>query len=305
MADLERAARVLRERGPLTGADLYAAVGGEVFGLWKGCRRADEFHLRVVGRRYLRLDRTVEGFARLSPSILREFLTYTVVGLPGQDAAVEAAAAALQRHTLRISRLKRRTAERFTAEVLSIAGLAADNPHVCVLIAGDVVYDMSHDVTRRESSTGEPVEGSDLDLVVLAADDAPEEVLQALDAAIRQRKWLYLRNPMVREEVDYVVKRFGRLAEQAAFDTFPHQVACKVFDEAEFLTGNPALHEAGRRLLDERGVLDRLRELEERAADRRDRREADLLRIEGDHLPAETKQQFYTDDEDAEFEHRD
>ncbi len=304
MVDLDAVASVLAERGPLTGADLHAAVGGEVFGLWKACRNDDDFRLRRIGRRYLRLDRTVEGFARLSPSILREFLTYTVVGLPGQDEAIEAAATALEKRTVRISRLKRRTAERFTTEVMSIAGVPRDSEHVCVLIAGDVVYGMSHDVARQESSTGGRVDGSDLDLVVLASDDAPESLVEALDEAIRQRKWLYLRNPMVREEVDYIVKRFSRLEEQVGFDTFPHQVACKVFDEAEFLAGNRALHEAGRRLLAERGVLDRLREMEQRAAERRVGYEEYLRGIEGDSLPPETKQQFYTDDEDAEFEHR-
>lgn len=304
MVDLDAVASVLAERGPLTGADLHAAVGGEVFGLWKACRNDDDFRLRRIGRRYLRLDRTVEGFARLSPSILREFLTYTVVGLPGQDEAIEAAATALEKRTVRISRLKRRTAERFTTEVMSIAGVPRDSEHVCALIAGDVVYGMSHDVARQESSTGGRVDGSDLDLVVLASDDAPESLVEALDEAIRQRKWLYLRNPMVREEVDYIVKRFSRLEEQVGFDTFPHQVACKVFDEAEFLAGNRALHEAGRRLLAERGVLDRLREMEQRAAERRVGREEYLRGIEGDSLPPETKQQFYTDDEDAEFEHR-
>ena len=304
MADLDAVARVLRERGPLTGADLHAAVGGEEFGLWKAVRTSEDLHRRVIGRRYLRLDRTVEGFARLSPSLLREFLTYTVVGLADQDDAMEAAASKLEKRTLRISKLKRRTAERFTHEVLSIAGVPRDSEHVCVLIAGDVVYGMSHDVAREESSTGGRVDGSDLDLIVLASDDAPQALVDTLDDAIMQRKWLYLRNPMVREEVDYIVKRLSRLAEQANFDTFPHQVACKVFDEAEFLAGNPALHEAGRALLEGKGVVAKLRGLEAQAAERRVGREAFLLSIEGDVLPAETKQQFYTEDEDAEFEHR-
>lgn len=188
--------------------------------------------------------------------------------------------------------------------MLDIAGLAADTEHVAVLLAGDVVHGMAHDVARPESSTGGQVDGSDLDLVVLAADDAPPALVDALGTAIHQRKWLYLRNPMLREEVDYVVKPLARLAEQAAFDTFPHQVACKVFDEAEFLAGDPALHEAGRRILAEHGVPERLRALEGRAAEYRARREERLLAIEGDTLPPETRQQFWTDDEQAEFEHR-
>ena len=70
-----------------------------------------------------------------------------------------------------------------------------------------------------------------------------------------------------------MVKRFSKLVEQAGFDTFQHMVACKVFDEAQFLTGNHELHEAGRRLLAERNVIDRLRDLEAQAAVRRAERE--------------------------------
>nr|NLI50087.1 hypothetical protein [Propionibacterium sp.] len=306
MPDLDAVRRVLGERGPQTGAELHAAVGGEVFGLWKTCRRTDLVATQAIGRRYVRLDRTVEGYARLSPSILREFMTYTVIGLPDQRADLDRAARRLQARTKAISRAKLRVAGRFVAEVFDpLEERGLDPAHFCVLIAGDVVYDMSHDVARRESSTGGRVDGSDLDLVVLADDDAPDEAVETIDAAIRQRKWLYLRNPASREEVDYVVKRFSRLVEQSAFDTFQHMVACKVFDEARFLRGNHALHEAGRRLLAERGIVDRLRELEAQAIERRASREEFLLSVEGDRLPAEAQPQFYTDDEAAEFEHRD
>lgn len=306
MTDRAAIRRALAELGPLTGAELHAAVGGEAFGLWQACRGSGEFELRVIGRRYLRLDRTVEGFARLSPSILREFMTYTVIGLPGLDAAVDRAAERLWGRTVAISQAKLGVAKRFTAEVLeSLVGSGADASQFCVLIAGDVVHEMSHDVARRERSSGGRVDGSDLDLVVLAGDEAPDQVVDALDRAISRRKWLYLRNPALREEVDYVVKRFSRLVEQAEFDSFPHMVACKVFDEARLLWGNPGLHEAGRRLLAERGVVGRLREMEAWAAERRVLREQYLLGVAGDRLPSDGQQQFYTDDEAAEFEHRD
>ncbi len=306
MPDLDGVRRALGELGPVTGAELHAAVGGEVFGLWKTCRRTDLVATHTVGRRYVRLDRTVEGYARLSPSILREFMTYTVIGLPDRRADLDRAARRLQARTRAISRAKLRVAGRFAAEVFEpLEERGVDSAHFCVLIAGDVVYDMSHDVARRESSTGGRVDGSDLDLVVLADDEAPDDAVEVIDTAIRQRKWLYLRNPASREEVDYVVKRFSRLVEQAAFDTFQHMVACKVFDEARYLRGNAALHEAGRRLFADRGIVDRLRELEAQAIERREAREEFLLSVEGDRLPVEAQPQFYTSDEAAEFEHRD
>ena len=86
----------------------------------------------------------------------------------------------------------------------------------CVLAAGDIVYGMAHDVPRRESSTQIVVDGSDLDVVVLLADDAPDGLAALLDEALLARKWLYLRNPAFREEVDYVVKPLARLRQQAA-----------------------------------------------------------------------------------------
>ncbi len=304
MTDPADVGRVLAERGPLTGAELHAAVGGEVFGLWKACVRAPGVATRVIGRRYVRLDRTVEGFARLSPSILREFMTYTVVGLPGREGDLDRAARRLQARTKAISKGKLRVATRFAAEVFGgLAERGVSEEDFCVLIAGDVVYDMSHDVVRRESSTGGRVDGSDLDLVVLAGDHVAPEAVDAVDAAIMARKWLYLRNPASREEVDYVVKRLSRLAEQTAFDTFPHMVACKVFDEARYVRGNAALHEAGRRLLAERGIVEQLRDLEAQAIERRAAREEYLLGVAGDRLPVADQPQFFNDDEAAEFEH--
>ncbi len=305
MADADAVWQALQQRGPLSGADLHAVVGGELFGLWKICRGSGRFASQVIGRRYVRLDRTVEGFARLSPSILREFMTYSVVGLPEQQDAISAAAEGLQRRIAAISRQKLRVAQRFTKEILGVAAERGVDPDLfCVLIAGDVVYEMAHDVPRNESSTGGQVDGSDLDLVVLASDDAPAQMIDDLDQIIKQRKWLYLRNSMVREEVDYVVKPLARLGEQAQFNTFKHQVACKVFDEARFLAGNRELHEAGKRVLAEAGVPEQLWELSDRAIERRAAREQWLLSLPGDKPPASSQQHFYTDDEAAEFEHR-
>lgn len=72
--------RLVEEKGPLTGSEIYDAVGGDGLVLWRACRLSKALSIRTLGRRYLRLDSRVEGFARLSPSIFREFLTYSVIG---------------------------------------------------------------------------------------------------------------------------------------------------------------------------------------------------------------------------------
>lgn len=80
---------LLERTGPRTGAEIGTALGGEKLALWKACMPSPHLATRRVGRRNVRLDRRVEGYARLSPSILREFLTYSVVGLADDPAAID------------------------------------------------------------------------------------------------------------------------------------------------------------------------------------------------------------------------
>ena len=72
---------LLRENGPLTGKELIKKSRSDALSIWRACYKSEKILTKIVGRRYLRLDRRVRGYARLSPSILREFLTYTVIGL--------------------------------------------------------------------------------------------------------------------------------------------------------------------------------------------------------------------------------
>lgn len=287
MPDAALAARVralVDERGPLTGAEVQAALGGEVFALWRACVTASDLDLRVIGQRYLRLDRTVEGFARLSPSILREFLTYTVVGAVDRPVDLDNAAVRLAARTAMISRTKLRLARRIVEEAFEplVRDGRADATAFCVLAAGDIVHGMAHDVPRRESSTEIVVDGSDLDVVVLIDDAAPGGLAALLDEAILARKWLYLRNPAFREEVDYVIKPVARLREQAEFDSFPKMVACKVFAEGVPIFGDEGLYARAGRLLEEAGVPERLRELEATAIVNREKRRERLLALPDD-----------------------
>jgi hypothetical protein len=71
--------RLLNENGPMTGKELHGRTGMDLLELWKCCAGSREIYSVAVGKRYLRLDRQVEGYARLSPSILREFYNYSVM----------------------------------------------------------------------------------------------------------------------------------------------------------------------------------------------------------------------------------
>jgi hypothetical protein len=309
----ERVINLLGRSGPLTGADLLRELGGDSFALWKTCMTSPRLTTRRVGRRYVRLDRRIDGYARLSPSILREFLTYSVVGLAEDPTAVEAHAEQLHAHIREISRIKHALAARVVADV--VAPLAPDAASAsearrgpgsdvpfCVVVAGDIVYGMSHDKHRPERSTGTMVNGSDLDIVILVDDDAPADLDTRLDDAMYQKKYQFLKNPAFREEIDYIVKRFDTLREQTGFDTFKRMVACKIFDEAQLLFGSPELFAAGKDLLAERGVVDRLRAMERDAVRDREQQEQYLLDTGRRYLQDEDLFLFYTSEESEEFE---
>lgn len=305
--------RVIGKRGPLSGAELLAAVarpggapgvgpGDQAFDCWKAAMLSRRIAVKVVGTRFLRLDREVDGFARLSPSILREFLTYSVVGLAGGGDALDRRAAEVLAHIRAVSRAKRDLAGGVMARIANQVVEDGASTDFCAFIAGDVVYDMAHDVPRPERSTGTMVRGSDLDLVVIVADDAPDALLQRLDEAIYQQKYRHLINPSDREEIDYIVKRLERLREQAAFDTFERMVACKILQEGVFLHGSAPLFDAAKALLDEYSLTDRLAAMDADAARHRSDAERHLLSTDRGVLAGDELHLFYPVAESEEFE---
>jgi len=302
MTTLEERIVDLVASGPRTGAELREATGAESFALWKTCKLSPRLTTRPVGRRYMRLDRKVDGYARLSPSILREFLTYTVVGLAGDDVAIDQRAAEVELYTAEVSSQKLALATALVSEIAAPLVAGFEEEPLCILMAGDVVFNMAHDVSRPERSTGALVQGSDLDIVVIVRDDAPEDLVRGLDDAIYGKKYHYLKNPAFREEIDYIVKRCSKLREQTRFDTFPRMVACKILDESVLIFGSETLYAEAKELLRSSGVVDRLRELEAAAIATRAEREDYLLSTPDDVLRTTDLFVFYTDDESEEFE---
>jgi len=298
--------RVLTEGGPLTGAELRETLAADGFALWKTCMPSTRIETRRVGRRYLRLDRKVEGYARLSPSILREFLTYTAIGLASDPAALERRTEELANRIKEITafklRLARRLIEEIGMQVREAGEEGATEYRFCVLIAGDIVYEMAHEAPRPERSTGRMVRGSDLDLVVIMDDEAPEELHRQLDDAIYQQKYRYLINPSFREEIDYAIKPLARLKEQARFAGIDDMVPCKIIDEAALLYGSERLFRAAKALLDERQVPARLATMEREATQSRERAERRLLNRDEGLLSGNELYLFYTSEESEEFD---
>jgi hypothetical protein len=290
----------LTETGPLTGAQLVERTGVDVFSLWQACRKSPAICFKTAGSRYLRLDRSVQGYARLSPSIRREFLTYTFVGIDSQAEATAARAEALNQETKRVSQEKRDAAKQAIVSAMELS------PHrdvilakACFLIAGDVVYNMAHTVSRPEKSTGEMVRGSDLDIIVVTEDDLDPEAAKSLDNVIYKRKYLLLVND--REEIDYLIKTITRVKEQLKFDIFSSKVAAKILDESQLLYGNSAIYQVVKNLIVEYGISEQLRNLEQSASENRALAETQLLSVNAQNEGSEYLNLFYTHAEEDEI----
>lgn len=293
----------IKQKGPLTGAELRDAVGGDSFLIWKSCMHSRELSVRRVGTCFLRLDQQVTGFARLSPSILREFLTYSVIGLASDTNALEHRAHEVVNHIREVSTSKRDLARSIVADIVArFQNRSISDADLCVIIAGDIVYDMAHDVPRPERSTGKMIQGSDLDLVFILDDRVPDDVMQQLDEAIYQDKYRYLINPSMREEIDYIVKKLDRVREQVAFDTFKRMVACKILYEGILLYGSNPLFLTAKSMLGEHGATAKLEAMQKEAQKFRQHAESYLLGEHPDGIHDEDLYLFYTAEESEEFE---
>ncbi len=299
---LSNVSDLLAAHGPLTGAELLELVDLEVFPLWQTCQTEPGVVMQCAGRRYLRLDKMVEGYARLSPSIRREFMTYTVVGLADQSEQMGARCQELQREFVRISQHKREVArdaiQRIIASSPNGERLSA---HFCFTIGGDVTYGMAHTVERPEPSTGKLVRGSDLDVVVVSDEEATAAEREALDERLYKEKWNLLVLPQFREEIDYVVKDIDKVLTQLEFDSFRHMVACKILHESELLYGSETLFVRIKQLVDEYGIPDKLARMEGRAIQDRETAERHLVERSATEQAQAWQHLFFTRDEREEI----
>ncbi len=304
MSELEDCiTELIRMKGPLTGAEIHQHIKGDSLALWQTCRSSSALQTITLGRLYLRLDSQVEGYARLSPSILREFFTYSLIGLAGDLEPLERRGQEIASRIEAISREKHDLARSFIENVRERFTGDWPEDNLCVILAGDVVYHMAHRVPRPERSTGRLVDGSDIDLVVILADDVPDSLVERLDDAIYKSKYMALVTPTVREEIDYVVKKMARVEEQLRFDTFKRMVACKILHEGVLLHGSAAMFSDIKLRLQDQGITQKLEDLEAQAHAFRAAGQEYLLR----HSPegpmgSDVRKLFYSAEESEEFE---
>lgn len=298
---MERALEYLMKSSPVTGKDFVQACGLEIFDAWRLCSGSTRIITKIVGNRYLRLDSKVEGYARLSPSIMREFLNYTIIGLAGHEEAVSLRARQLSAEIAVISSnkiiLARDTIERLVENHHS-KDIITDR--TCFIIAGDVVFGMAHAEPRPESSTGELVRGSDLDIITIT-DNLPWDLYEELDNLIYKEKYNLLMNPASKEELDYIIKDLGVVSEQLKFSDFKSMVASKILDEGKYLFGSRNLFGKVKEMIKTAAVSEKIKQLEKKAIEDRVRAVPKLLTAAGTAGSESLTALFYTTEEKEEI----
>ena len=298
---MKKIAELLDEGSPLTGKELHNRTSLDELSLWQVCNKSKKIILKTVGKRFLRLDRRVKGFGRLSPSIKREFLTYTVAGLEKDCQKIEDKAKSLYDEIINISRQKLKLAQDVVIKIVQ----CQKEPETvtsctCFIIAGDIIYEMAHLEPRPEKSTGRLVKGSDLDIIVVTK-DLSEKNVKELDNTIYQEKYFLIKNPSYREEIDYIVKDISKVETQLKFNTFNCMVASKILHEGKFLYGSQKIFEKIKKMLLERKIPEKLHVIEEKAITNRKNAESYLLNKTGVLPEEECLKLFYTKQEKEEI----
>lgn len=259
------------KKGPLTGRELYNiltdnkvprlddAFNDFVNELWALCVSSEKIEVRRIDNCYLRIDKELKGqrVYRLSPSIQREFMDYSAVGLKG-DKRLDEKFSMMEKNMEKNNQKKWGVVKDVVNEILEKVPkkeeILAD---CCFLVGGDVALGMTNDLFRECESTGELVWGSDLDIIVVFSDEATDKEKKDLDDVLYKIKWDLLRGP-AKEELDYVIKDLDRVKQQARMEKLDDVIASKVLYESKFLDGNKKFFEEAFKILETQGAIKEL-----------------------------------------------
>ncbi len=298
---MDKITELLERTGPLTGKEMRDESGLDELSLWRICSKSDGIILRISGKRFLRLDSSIKGYARLSPSIKREFLTYTVAGLKKDSREIKIKIQSINSEVKNISKQKLELARDVIKKIVKSQKkpeILADR--ACFIIAGDIVYEMAHSEPRPETSTSEVVRGSDLDIIVVT-ENLSGKILKDLDRSIYQEKYYLIKSPSYREEIDYIIKDIQKVRIQLNFDNFKFMIASKILHEGEFLYGSGKIFRKIKKMLAEKKIPEKLLALEKEAIINRKNAESYLLESTGVFPEEECMKLFYTEQEREEI----
>jgi len=228
----------------MIGKELLEALGdADSMIVWKICRNNPRFRLKNSARYYLRYDITRENQLRLSPSILRNFLSFTLVHLADQSVrAVERSILLSNLH--RVISLKKLQFARQAILSLKPEIRAVLQEHACAFIAGDISYFLAHDEPRRVNNTDFMVKGSDIDIVFVHTPEVSAEFVKMAEEEFTKIKFKYLKDPAVMQEIDFIFKPISKMIDQLSYKTIAEKIASKILYESSYLFGSLEMYDA-------------------------------------------------------------
>lgn len=305
MTDLEQTERevvaTIREHGPMLGKELAEKLPSRNYlQLWQACFKSQDILISHFSRYYLRYDITREDSIRLSPSILRDFLSFTLFSLNDQREQVIDRQVMLSNHHRQVSMQKMRIARSILRQIMR--KIPPEMHHeMAAFIAGDIAYFLAHREPREVTAIGEMVNGSDIDIIIVH-DGLPEDILELIDREMMSYKVYYLRHPDYREEVDYICKSKTTMFGQLAYQTIDHKIASKIAYEAIFLAGSVELFAEIKNQVEASGTQDLIeRDFLHGLEDRKQAMHA-LLRVDSSQIDANTESLFFFSQERVEFQ---
>nr|WP_321509770.1 hypothetical protein [uncultured Hyphomonas sp.] len=300
--DIEkRVIQLIAEKGPLIGKELAQSMPDvPVLALWQACYRSQTFRVSHFASYYLRYDITREDQVRLSPSILRDFLSFTLFGLPGQrDQMIERQGTLANMHR-EISREKIYVAQLVMKQLFVSLGREVRS-QLCAFIAGDLAYFLAHNEPREHAASGEMVKGSDIDIVIILSESLPDDIRTRIDNEMTALKSMYLRHPQFRHEIDFICKRKSVMERQFQYTDIHDKIASKIAYESMFLGGSLTLYMEVRDAMSRTGVDGLIEQDFEHALKDRKNAMHTLLNVPGDTIDEETRSLFYFSQERVEF----
>ncbi|MBK8196774.1 MAG: hypothetical protein IPK75_00290 [Acidobacteria bacterium] len=295
-----RVIQTLQEKGPRIGKELALDLPDvPSLALWQACYKSRELHLSHFASYYLRFDITRGDQVRLSPSILRDFLSFTLFGLSDQRELMIERQGTLSNTHREISKQKIAVAQDVMSNLL-VQMPREVRANLCAFIAGDLAYFLAHNEPREHAGIGEMIKGSDIDIIVIHQ-DLSEEIVAGIENEMSSLKNFYLRHPNHRHEIDFIVKSRAKMERQFRYTDIHDKIASKIAYESMFLGGSLPLYMNVRDTMKRTGV-DELIEMDFAHAlqDRKNAMRALLAHTSGE-LDDETRSLFYFSQERVEF----
>ncbi len=290
----------INRNGPMLGKELVEHHSDRNYlQLWQACFTCDEILISHFSRYYLRYDITREDSIRLSPSILRDFLSFTLFSTPGQRERVIDRQVTLSNHHRVVSMEKTQIARNILRQIMR--KIPRDEHHLmCAFLAGDIAYFLAHREPREVAAIGEMVNGSDIDIIIVH-DGLSDASIALIDQEMMSFKNYYLRHPQYREEVDYICKSKETMFDQLAYQNIDQKIASKIAYEAISLAGSVELFAEIKNQVDAAGTKDLIERdflygLEERKQAMRT-----LLSTDASQIDKNTESLFFFSQERVEF----